>query len=349
MPLFPAAERILDEAVARRVFPGAVAEIGRRAAPLATLTRGTLRYTPDSDSTASTTVYDLASLTKVLAATPLVLQLVLEGRVRLDDQVSRWIPQWTGSDRASVTLQDLLEHCSGLPGHRRYFESITGRVAFESVIAQEPLAYLPRWQSIYSDPGFMLLGFALEQVTDSPLDERFDAWRDQELGTGIEVGFRPAMSPSRIAPTEVINADGEILGRVHDENAAALGGVAAHAGLFATATAVGHIARWWLSQLHTSDSSRTRAIVQRFVQKSAVPGSSRALGWDTMLPTSSCGSRFSTQAIGHTGFTGTSLWIDPIQNLYVVLLSNRVHPTRDGEGIARVRAAFHDAVVAELA
>ena len=135
---------------------------------------------------------------------------------------------------------------------------------------------------------------------------------------------------------------------MHDENAAALGGVAAHAGLFGTADAVGRAARWWLNEILDAVSPRKQAVVRRFVQKSSVPGSSRALGWDTMLPTSSCGTRLSAQAIGHTGFTGTSLWIDPALDLYVVFLSNRVHPSRGGEGIQATRAALHDAVISDL-
>jgi len=128
--------------------------------------------------------------------------------------------------------------------------------------------------------------------------------------------------------------------------AAALDGVAGHAGLFGTATAVGSCARWWLSRAFDPPSSASA--FARFVRRSAVPGSSRALGWDTMVPTSSCGTRLSTRAFGHTGFTGTSLWIDPAQDLYVVFLSNRVHPTRRGDGIQQARRDLHDAIVSDL-
>ncbi len=343
---FSATENVLERAVASRVFPGAVVEIGRSDGPLATITRGTLRYTPGSAPTDARTIYDLASLTKVVATTALVLEMVLDNHLRLEDRVSRWLAQWAGADRESVTVQDLLEHCSGLPSHRKYFESLSGRAAFESTIAAEPLAYQPRWQSVYSDPGFMLLGFLLEHAGHATLDALFNAWRDRALGADVELMFQPAAS-SWIAPTEVM-AEGEIVARVHDENAAALGGVAAHAGLFGTADAVGRAARWWLNALRSTESPRKQAVVRRFVQRSVVPGSSRALGWDTMLPTSSCGTRLSAQAIGHTGFTGTSLWIDPAQDLYIVFLSNRVHPTRRGEGIQQVRLALHDAVVDDL-
>ena len=206
-------------------------------------------------------------------------------------------------------------------------------------ICEEPLDYPPRTQSIYSDPGFMLLGFALENAAGAPLDRQFDRWRDRELGADVELRYRPRR---RVARPH--RADGEHAARRRAprrsarRKRAALGGVAAHAGLFGTAAAVGACARWWMR-------SPVAAAVR---DEETVPGSSRALGWDTMLPTSSCGTKMSPSAIGHTGFTGTSLWIDPAQDLYVVILTNRVHPTRDGEGIQEVRRALHDAIVTAL-
>ena len=171
------------------------------------------------------------------------------------------------------------------------------------------------------------------------LDRQFDIWRDRELGADMELAYRPPPAwLHRIAPTENTARGEERRGSVHDENAAALGGVAAHAGLFGTAAAVGAAARWWM---------RSPAL-PLFAAKSTVPGSSRALGWDTMLPTSSCGTKMSASAIGHTGFTGTSLWIDRANDLYIVILTNRVHPTRDGEGIQEARRALHDAIVTAL-
>ena len=292
-----------------------------------------------STPVSATTIYDLASLTKVLATAAVVSSQLARDRMRLNDRVAHWIDAWSSEDRQDVTMRDLLEHCSGLPGHRHYFETRKGRESFEPAICEEPLEYKPRLKTIYSDPGFMLLGFAIENVAGSALDRLFDNWRNAELGPSIELRYRPpAEWLERTAPTEV-GAPGEATrGVVHDENAAALGGVAAHAGLFGTAAAVGACARWWLKS----------AALPRFSQKSSVPNSSRALAWDTMLPTSSCGTKLSPQAIGHTGFTGTSLWIDPAQDLYVAFLSNRVHPTRTGEGIQEARRALHDAVVTDL-
>ncbi|MEO7134018.1 MAG: serine hydrolase, partial [Vicinamibacterales bacterium] len=173
----------------------------------------------------------------------------------------------------------------------------------------------------------------------APLDRQFDRWREAELGPDVELRYRPATDwLERIAPTENTPVGEVRCGEVHDGNAAALGGVASHAGLFGTAAAVGACARWWMRS----------PSLQVFAAKTAVANSSRALGWDTMLPTSSCGTKLSPSAIGHTGFTGTSLWIDPHQDLYVVILTNRVHPTREGDAIQDVRRALHDAIVTGL-
>lgn len=338
--LFPTVAGIVERAINARVFPGAVVEIGRAAGSLTTMARGTQTYAADATPVVANTVYDLASLTKVLATTALVADEVSSGRMRLNDRVRHWIPSWTGEDRQPVTLQDLLEHCSGLPGHRPYWERRSGRASFELAISEEPLAYLPRTQSIYSDPGFILLGLAIEHASAAPLDTLFGDWRLRELGAAVEIMFRPPNEwLARTAPTEDTPEGLERRGEVHDENCAALGGVAGHAGLFGTAAAVGACARWWLAS----------PMLSSFARKSQTPGSSRALGWDTMLPSSSCGTRLSPRAIGHTGFTGTSLWIDPEQDLYVVMLSNRVHPTRAGEGIQEARRALHDAVIIDLA
>ena len=338
--VFPTVTRVVDEAIANRVFPGAVVEIGRAAGPVATMARGSLTYDERSTPVTAATIYDLASLTKVLATAAVMVKLLGSGRMRLEDPVRRWIASWTGADRDTGTIQDLLEHASGLPAHRHYYKTSHGRAAFEAAICTEPLEYAPRARSLYSDPGFMLLGFAIENAGGAPLDQLFEQWRRDEAGTPIELMFRPERSwLDRTAPTEVDPTGKPRRGVVHDENADALGGVAAHAGLFGTAAAVGECARWWMSS----------PALPRFARKSSVPGSSRALAWDTMLPTSSCGTRLSPAAIGHTGFTGTSLWIDPAQDLYVAFLSNRVHPARDREGIQQVRRALHDAVVNDLA
>ena len=336
MSSYPAAlEAIASRAIADRVFPGIVVEAGRTSGPLFTFTSGTQTYDAQSPRVNAETIYDLASLTKVLATAALMAGELASGRMRLNDRVRHWIAGWTGEDRQVVTLRDLLEHASGLPAHRHYYKTRQGRASFEIAICEEPLDYLPRTQSIYSDPGYMLLGFAMENAGGAGLDRQFDEWRNRQLGD-TELAFRPpAKWLPRIAPTENTEFGEERRGEVHDENAAALGGVASHAGLFGTAAAVGAGARWWMRS----------PSLPLFSTRSTVPGSSRALGWDTMLPTSSCGTKMSPSAIGHTGFTGTSLWIDPVNDLYVVIRTNRVHPSREGEGIQDVRRAVHDAIV----
>jgi CubicO group peptidase (beta-lactamase class C family) len=333
------------------VLPGGVVEVGRASGPVATFAEGRLTYDAGSTAASPDTIYDLASLTKVLATATLAMTLVERGALRLDDRVRQWIQRWTGEDRQIVTVRDLLEHCSGLPAHRKYYESRTGAASFELAICDEPLEYVPRTKAVYSDAGFILLGFILERAGGRPLDRQFAAWRDGVLGSQATLRFLPpAEWAPRTAPTEDDPWRGRVLqGEVHDENAKALGGVAGHAGLFGTASAVGACARWWLGLLQGLDQPLARhESAARFARNSPVPASSRALGWDTMRPTSSCGRRLSPQAVGHTGFTGTSLWIDPTNDLYVVFLSNRVHPSRAGEAMTGVRAALHDAVAEDL-
>jgi CubicO group peptidase (beta-lactamase class C family) len=349
---FERTTRVLNEAIAAQAFPCAVAEVGRTSGPLWTYATGRLTFAPDAQPAATSTIFDLASLTKVIATATIGLLQVARGTVTLDERLAMRVPHWTGADRQDVTIRDLFEHSSGLPAHRRYFEQLAGRAAYEKAIAHEPLVYPPRTQSLYSDPGFMLLGFLLEDSRGERLDRQFDVWRDA-VGISEPLQFNPPASwRDRIAPTEQDPwRERLIVGEVHDENAAALGGVAAHAGLFGTAAAVAAAGRWWLSLLRGHDDAPTgvgpRAAVS-FSERSAVPGSSRAVGWDTMLPTSSCGTGMSARAIGHTGFTGTTLWIDPDRDLYFVLLTNRVHPTRNNDRIQPVRRAFHDAAVADL-
>jgi CubicO group peptidase (beta-lactamase class C family) len=335
--------RVLQEAIDARVFPGAVVEVGTHSGVRAAFARGSLSYdSPDPVDT--DTVYDLASLTKVLCTAALTATLLEHGTLALEQAVGGWSPAWMGPERQGVTLRHLLEHASGLPGYRPYFERWQGRQAFEAAIGRERLEYEPGSRSVYSDPGFILLGLILERAGGMALDAQFDDWRRSNLPPDLPLCFLPPIEwRVRVAPTEFDARRGGLLrGEVHDENAAALGGVAGHAGLFGTAAAVGACARWWMVSAARSSLAAT------FMRRSGVPGSSRALGWDTMLPTSSCGTRMSPSAVGHTGFTGTSLWIDPPADRYIVCLTNRVHPHREGDAMARVRPAIHDAVAEDL-
>jgi CubicO group peptidase (beta-lactamase class C family) len=337
----PRAEQVLDRARAGNAFSAATADVGDANAAMWQYAAGRLGFESDTRVNIDT-VFDVASLTKVLATTTLAVDLSVRGRLDVERPVNAYLADWSTPDRAGVTVRDLLEHTSGLPAYREYFRTLSGRDEFLRAIAAEPLEYAPRSASTYSDLGFMLLGFILEDVGGAPLDRQFAGWRARE-GLSAPLMYRPPPEwRARTALTEHDSWRGRVLqGEVHDENAAALGGVAAHAGLFGTAAAVGEVARWWLANVDTP-------AVRAFVRKTTVSGSSRAMGWDTMLPTSSCGARLSSRAFGHTGFTGTSLWIDPDRNAYIVLLTNRVHPTRRNDGITAVRREFHDAVALDL-
>jgi len=344
-PVFSGAARVVEQAIQANAFPAAVVEVGEATRPLWRQAFGRLTFDERAPQTGDDTIFDLASLTKVLATAALVMQAIERGALGLDDRVSEHIRAWTGTDRADVTVRDLLAHSSGLPGYVPLFRQYEGRDAFERAICDTRLEYPPRSTSVYSDLGFMLLGFMLEG--GASLAARFHAMRAQ-MGGVDELQFHPpALWKPRTAPTEIDAWRARLLvGEVHDENAAALGGAAGHAGLFGTAAAVGEHARHLLQILDGKVGAFARATVETFIARRAdVPGSSRALGWDTMLPTSSCGRRMSPRAFGHTGFTGTSLWIDPDRGIYVVLLTNRVHPSRANEAIRHIRPAFHDAVM----
>jgi CubicO group peptidase (beta-lactamase class C family) len=348
MPDFRAASEVIREAIARRVFPGAVVEVGSPTQPVWQASFGSLSYEPSAAAASPDTIYDLASLTKVMATATLAMRAHEHGGLGLDDAVRTYIPHWSGGDRDGVTIRDLLAHCSGLPGHRPLFLLVEGQDAFVRMICELPLEFVPRSRAVYSDLGFILLGGILGQ--GASFEDRFAAFWAR-AGGGEELVFRPpAKWRARIAPTEFDSWRGRLLiGEVHDENCFALGGVAGHAGLFGTAAAVGAFARHVLQVMDGRAGEFSPASILEFTRRCTdVPGSSRALGWDTMLPTSSCGTRMSARAVGHTGFTGTSLWLDPEAACYVVLLTNRVHPSRDGDGITEVRPAFHDAVMQVL-
>jgi CubicO group peptidase (beta-lactamase class C family) len=342
---FGGAREVLERAVAARAFPAAVVETGTASRMIWRRSFGRLTFDSSATATAEDSIFDLASLTKVLATTPLVMRLVERGGIALDDPVGQYIERWRGADRDSVTVRDLLAHCSGLPAHRHFYRDYRGREAFEAAICDTPLEYPPRAKSIYSDLGFMLLGFMLENV--APLPAQFDALRVQ-MGGIQELQFHPpAIWMKRTAPTQQSAVRGRLLvGEVDDDNTWALGGAAGQAGLFGTAGAVGECARHLLQVLDGRVGAFRQDTLTQFITRRAdVAGSSRALGWDTMLPTSSCGTRMSPGSFGHTGFTGTSLWIDPEREIYVVLLTNRVHPTPANNAIKAVRRAVHDAVV----
>jgi CubicO group peptidase (beta-lactamase class C family) len=347
-PDFTRAAAVVEQGLASEAYPAAVVEVGHTAGVLWRQAFGRLTYDTGSPAASTDTVFDLASLTKVLGTATLAMRLVDSGVVALADRVGRWIPEWQGKDREDVTLRALLSHSAGLTAWLPFYRDYTGRRDFQHAICSLPLEYTPDTQSIYSDLGFILLAFALEDAGAASFDSQV-ARALKTLTSSLLLFNPPPNVRSTCAPTEVDPWRGRLLvGEVHDENCWALGGVAGHAGLFGTAQAVGDVARAMLSSLKDGDAAiASPATVRTFVTRAGVPGS-RALGWDTMLPTSSCGTKMSASAFGHTGFTGTSLWIDPESDVYVVFLTNRVNPTRENTGIQQVRRALHDAVMAAI-
>ncbi len=366
---------LLEAGVADGVFPGAVATVYRRGGIVYDEAHGALatdrRCSVHGIEVARDTLYDLASLTKVLATTTLVAQLVTERRLQLDALVPEpWHHACPGA-----TLADLLEHCSGLQAHREYFTSVEpfdAEKVLHQVIAT-PRGYEPRTQAVYSDLGFIILGAWLERELGIGLDEAFADRVAYRLGLDDHVmpalGYRRVFSEAalgwelerKIAPTELYEDDlhpdgvpsyfplrknvGIAHGVVHDDNAYVMGGVAGHAGLFGTSAAVMEVARAWVEGILPGVDSHVR---DRFWQRSTVPGSTRCLGWDGVSLDGSgmTGRAMSERAVGHSGFTGTSVWIDPAPAddgpWIAVLLTNRVHPTREHDAIKAFRPKFHE-------
>ena len=312
---------------------------------------GSFRRSRAGDSNAKAICDGLAM---VVATTTIVMDLIDAGALRLDEPLTRCFPEWRGPDRESVTVRDLLEHSTGLPPRLLEAPPATRR-EFEHEICTMPLEYEPRARALYSDLGFILLGMLAADRAGQSLAAAFDSVRERLAITDAAIGnvsFRLTGPMKRqAAPTlpqdEDVRRGRVLIGDVHDSYAAALGGVAGHAGLFGTAAGVAGFARAVLRATrgdtgvpHPFSPSR----VLQFVTRSSVPGSSRALGWDTMLPTSSCGTRMSAAAFGHVGFTGTSLWIDPLRDRYFVLLTNRACQGGTVAQLREVRRAFHDAL-----
>ncbi|MCU0617636.1 MAG: beta-lactamase family protein [Gemmatimonadaceae bacterium] len=303
--------------------------------------------TPVSDST----VWDLASLTKVVGTTSAVLQLVADGRV----PAIRYLPRWRAPRADEVTIRHLLTHSAGLPAWRPlYKEAWSAEEAIAQVYATGPDT-TPGARYVYSDLGFILLGEVVREVSGLPLDSYVLSRVFLPLGMR-ETRFLPSpFWQSRTAPTEVDPwRQRHVRGEVHDENAFQLGQVSGHAGLFTTARDLTRFAQMLTRGGWTRDERGRRVTVlpeetlRRFRARQPLPGSHRALGWETPTGTNSAGRRLSAEAFGHTGFTGTSLWVDPQRGVFVLLLTNRVNPTRQRSGIAGVRTRLADAVVGAL-
>jgi beta-glucosidase-like glycosyl hydrolase/CubicO group peptidase (beta-lactamase class C family) len=357
-------DSILAAAIADSVASGAALAIGRHGRLVALRGFGELAYGSGRPVT-PTSLFDLASVSKVVGTTSAAMLLVGDGSLDLDAAVVSYLPWWSRGDprKDAVTVRQLLLHRAGLAPFRQWFFDLEGVDAYKNAVADEPLVSEPGVVTTYSDIGAMTLGWVIEEVAGQPLDEFLEQRLFQPLGMR-ETRYRPGSELlPRIAATELDTLWRRELvwGRVHDENADAMGGVAGHAGLFSTALDLSIFARAMLNEgvaptcLPPGDGGEPCPIARGESRPLFDPDvlgaftvpfddtSSRALGWDTPSEASSAGDYFTARAYGHTGFTGTSLWIDPVLDLWVVLLTNRVHPTRENTRIAPLRRAVHDA------
>ena len=342
-------QSILDRAVADSAFPGAIAVIGTHSGPLVTVTAGHLDWAKSPRPTAST-LWDMASLTKVIGMTSAMMQLVERGKVDLDAPVQKYLPEWTGTNKDKVTVRHLITHQSGLPAFKQYYKVNAPPDSILKLFIATPLDTLPGVRMIYSDIGAILLGKIVERVSGETLDGYLAHHVFKPLGMK-DTRYKPPVSlRPRIAPTENDPWRGRhLVGEVHDENAYALGQVSGHAGLFSTAHDLDRLARAYLNGGALGGGRLAKAAtITQFTTVADSTFSSRALGWDTPSPHSSAGRFMRRPAFGHTGFTGTSLWIAPQHDLYVMLLTNRVNPTRANTKIGPVRVAVADAAMRAL-
>ncbi len=390
----PAVARALEEARRVGVAPALSAAVFRRGVLVHASWPGELPVPATAGGAAAPRrlgrddLFDVASLTKVMATTTLAALLVEDGALDLDAPVAARLPAFAAEGKAAVTARHLLAHASGLPAWRPYFEAVAAdpvardaflppgerppfaalRVAFRrgrelvrAAVCAEPLEAAPGTRAVYSDPGFIALGFLLEALCGEPLSSAVE--RRVLLPLGLRsTFFLDGLDPERrwrraevraVAPTEACPHRHEVnQGTVNDDNAWAMGGAAGHAGLFSTAVDVAAFGHAWLQAVRGRPSVVPARAAALFARRDATPGSTRALGWDTpSAEGSSLGARLGRGprgAIGHLGFTGTSLWIDLDAELAVALLTNRVHPSRENERIRAFRPHFHDAVAAAL-
>jgi beta-N-acetylhexosaminidase len=350
---------LLDGFVTTGAFPGGVLAVGYHD-QLAVYPFGSLTRDAKAPKVTDSTIYDMASLTKVVVTTTSAMMLVQQKRLDLDAPVERYLPEFSAaanSDpnpawRARITVRMLMLHDSGLPAHRDFYKDAKGHDEVLTKVLAEPLAHEPGTQVEYSDLGFILLGEVIERLTGETLEQFAKGHIFAPLGMSDTMYNPPASLRARIAPTELDTDFRKRLlrGEVHDENAFALGGVSGNAGLFSTAGDVAAFAQMLLNGgIYAHHRLLARATIQEFTARQTVGDSARTLGWDVPTPpNSAAGHYFSSSAYGHTGFTGTSLWLDPERDLFVVLLSNRVNPTRTNEQIRQVRPAIHDAIMQAL-
>jgi serine-type D-Ala-D-Ala carboxypeptidase len=348
--IFGKAFDILQAAIVQRTFPAASIAVTFQGKLVALKAFGRFTYESDSPPVTVATVFDLASVSKAVATTSMAMILYERGLIDLEASLVSIVPEFDGSDvrRRDVTVHMLLVHSSGLPAYEKLFLKAKTRDEFLAAALATPLTADPGTRAEYSDIGFIILAILLERMADESLDRFCQREVFGPLGM-VHTAFNPpAAWRASIPPTadDVSFRKRIIQGEVQDENASVLGGVAGHAGLFATAEELATFSHALLQGGRPLVRPETLALFTR--RETAPAGTSRALGWDTPCAPSQSGKYFSTRSYGHLGYTGTSLWIDPERQLSIALLTNRTWPDCSNKAIKDVRPAFHDAVVEAL-
>jgi len=355
--LLKPAFNVIEKAIADRAFPGATLAVGYRG-KLSVHAFGQQKYDAKSPAVNADTMYDIASLTKVVVTTTLVEKLVegdFPSPLNLDAPIERYLPEWPKGPqpewRHKVTVRNLMTHTSGLPPFKEYWRTSTSKQETLRRIFAEPLEYEPGTKVVYSDLGIILMAEIIQRLTGKPLD----ALANENIFGPLEMKHSMYNPPRaiwpEIAPTEFDSQlrHRMLQGEVHDENAFAIGGVSGHAGVFSTAGDLAVFCQMLLNGgVYAHQRILKRSTISEFTAPQPLAQNTRTLGWVVPTEGSSSGHYFSPHSYGHTGFTGTTIWIDPDRQLFVVLLTNRVHPTRENHKIAEVRPAVHDAVMKAL-
>ena len=342
-------DSVVRAAIADGAAPGAAVAVARYGRLVHLKGYGRIDWAPDARPVDEETIYDLASLTKVIGTTTAAMMLEEEGRLDLDRRVAEYLPEFSDPAKAPITVRMLLTHRGGLEAFARLFTEYRGREQYLEQINRRPLAAQPGTTTIYSDWDLILLQAIIERITAQPLDVFLNETLFRPLGMEHTVFLPHSALRPWIAPTERdATRGGLIWGEVHDPNAWAIGGVAGHAGLFSTASDLAVFAQMMLNEGEYAGRRYLQpATIARWTAPQ-VAGSSRALGWDTPSGQSSSGRFFGPRSFGHTGYTGTSIWLDPEKGLFVVLLTNRVNPTAENQKHAPLRRAVADAVQAAV-
>jgi CubicO group peptidase (beta-lactamase class C family) len=338
-------DSIVAAALLEHAAPGATLAVGRYGKVVHLKGYGRLDTAIASAPVDPNTIYDIASLTKVVATTTAAMILEEQGLLDLDRTVASYLPGFDAPDKAGITMRMLMTHRGGLEAFAALYKTFKGREQYLQQINQRPLKSVPGSETVYSDWDIILTQLVIEKITGVPLDRFVDETIFRPLRMGSTMFTPDSSLRHRIAPTEIDSARGGLVwGRVHDENADAMGGVAGHAGLFSTAPDLSIFVQMLLNGgVYDGVRIVNAATIARWTAPQG-RRSSRALGWDTPSLNSSAGHFFSPRSFGHTGFTGTSIWVDPTRDVFVILLTNRVDPTRNNTRVFALRRAVADAV-----